>query len=68
MPFLNNYDVKISLNAGDNYISSQNTTKITIKPKNTAVTLNVKEYNVKEHVVVNVTASENGKVTLKLNG
>ncbi len=64
---VNNYDVKLSLNAGNNYLSSQNTTTITISPKNTDVTLNVKEYNAREHVIVNVTASENGKVTIKLN-
>ena len=64
---VNKYDIKVSLDVGNNYIPSQNTASITIAPKNTVVTLNTKEYDVDENVIVNVTASENGKVTLKLN-
>ncbi|WP_405309933.1 hypothetical protein [Methanobrevibacter sp.] len=63
---VNKYDVLVSLNAGSNYISSQNTASITISPKSTVVTLNTRDYNADEKVIVNVTASENGKATIKL--
>ena len=63
---VNKYDVLISLNAGSNYISSQNTASITISPKSTVVTLNTRDYDADEKVIVNVTASENGKATIKL--
>ena len=35
-------------------------------PKSTSITLNAKDYDNTEEVIVNVTASENGKVTIKL--
>ena len=63
---VNKYDVFVSLNAGSNYISSQNTASITISPKSTVVTLNTRDYDADEKVIVNVTASENGKATIKL--
>ena len=63
---VNKYDVLVSLNTGSNYISSQNTASITISPKSTVVTLNTKDYDADEKVIVNVTASENGKATIKL--
>uniref|UniRef100_UPI003865E4B5 right-handed parallel beta-helix repeat-containing protein n=1 Tax=Methanobrevibacter sp. TaxID=66852 RepID=UPI003865E4B5 len=63
---VNQYDVKISLDTGNNYIASQNTASITINPKSTVVTINTKEYGADEKVIVNVTASEKGIVTIKL--
>ena len=63
---VNSYDVKISLDAGKNYVPSQKTTSITIVPKSTSITLNAKDFDTTEKVIVNVTASENGKVTMKL--
>ena len=63
---VNTYTVTISLDAGDNYSPYQNTTSITIAPKNTSLTLNSKTYDAGERIIVNVTASENGKVTIKL--
>ena len=65
---VNNYDVTISLDAGNNYVPYQNTTSITITPKSTSITLNAKDYDTTEKVIVNVTASENGKVTMRLGG
>ena len=64
---VNKYDVEVSLDVGRNYVPSQNTASITISPKSTVVTLNTKEYSFDENIIVNVTASEKGKVTLKLN-
>ncbi len=63
---VNNYDVTISLDAGNNYVPYQNTTSITITPKSTSITLNAKDYDTTEKVIINVTASENGKVTMRL--
>lgn len=62
----NNYDVKINLDAGTNYVPSQKTTSITVAPKSTSITLNTKNYNVGDKVIVNVIASEKGSVTIKL--
>ena len=63
---VNNYGVTISLDAGNNYIPYQNTTSIVITPKSTSIVINAKNYDATEKVIVNVTASENGKVTIKL--
>ena len=65
---VNTYGVTINLTAGNNYIPFQNTTSITITPKSTSIALNAKDYDTTEKVIVNVTASENGKVTMRLGG
>ena len=62
---VNSYDITLNLNAGGNYVSDNNSTRISVSPKQTYLTLNVKEYESTENVIVNVTASENGKVTIK---
>ena len=63
---VNSYGVTINLTAGNNYVPFQNTTSITITPKSTSIALNAKDYDTTEKVIVNVTSSENGKVTIKL--
>ncbi|WP_458453467.1 Ig-like domain repeat protein [Methanobrevibacter sp.] len=65
---VNSYEVTINLTAGNNYVPFQNTTSITIAPKSTSIALNAKDYDTTEKVIVNVTASENGKVSIKLGG
>ena len=62
------YEVKLSFNAGSNYISAQNNTSLVVKPKNTSISLAVKTYYPDENVIINVTASETGKATVKING
>ncbi|WP_405305551.1 Ig-like domain repeat protein [Methanobrevibacter sp.] len=64
---VNSYDITLNLNAGSNYVSDNNSTKISVSPKQTDLTLIVKEYESTENVIVNVTATENGKVTIKCN-
>ena len=64
---VNGYDITLNLNAGSNYVSDNNSTKISVSPKQTDLTLIVKEYESTENVIVNVTATENGKVTIKCN-
>ena len=62
------YTVNVTFDAGTNYVSSKGATTISIAPKNTVVSLNVKDYNADEPVIVKVTASENGKATVKIGG
>lgn len=62
----NTYDVKMNLNVGNNYISATNSTKITISPKTVSLNLNAADSTYGNNVVVNVSASENGKITVKL--
>ena len=62
---VNSYDITLNLNAGSNYISDNNSTKISVSPKQTYSTLTVKEYESTENVIINVTATENGQVTIK---
>jgi predicted outer membrane repeat protein len=61
---VNNYEVTISLDAGDNYVPYQNITSVAVISKSTYVTLDAGDYDTGENVVVNVTASQNGDVII----
>ena len=63
---VNSYEVSATFDGGKNFNTSSDKGSFEISPKNTAVSLNVKDYNVDEKVIVNLTASENGKATIKL--
>lgn len=60
------YNVEIILDAGNNYISPKNTTTLLVIQKETTLTLNVRDSIYGEDVIVNVTASENGNVSVRL--
>ena len=63
---VNTYDLTLNLNAGSNYISDNNLTKITVNPKVVSLTVGVVDYIYGNNVIVNVSASENGKITVKV--
>ena len=63
---VNTYDIDLSLDAGSNYTIATANAKFTVNPKKTTVELNVNNCIYGENVIVNVTASENGKVTIRL--
>jgi len=63
---VDNYGMTINLTAGNNYVPYQNTTSIAITPKITSIAINAKDYDTTEKVIVNVTTTENGKVSIKL--
>ena len=60
------YNVNVNLDLGENYISSYKNASFTVYPKPTDVILSVKDYFYGENVVVNVSSTERGKVTIKL--
>lgn len=64
------YDVNVSFDAGNNYNKSSNSTKITINPKETYVTVATKGGNYKsygENISIRVIASEKGVVEVKVD-
>ena len=60
------YAVEVSLDAGNNYTKPINTTQVTIESKQTTVDVNVKNSTYGENVIVNVTASENGEISVNI--
>ena len=60
------YEVNATFDGGKNYQTSSDKTLLVITPKSTSITLNTKNYDTTEKVIVNVTASENGKATIKV--
>ena len=60
------YEVNAAFDGGKNYQTSSDKTLLVISPKSTSITLNSKNYDTTEKVIVNVTASENGKITIKV--
>ena len=60
------YSVDVNLDAGDNYTHPSAIKTIKINPKETNVNVNVKNCIYGENVIINVTSTENGLITVKL--
>ena len=60
------YSIDVTLDAGNNYTKPSINTKVNITPKDTTVNVDIKNSIYGENVVVNVTASENGLITVKV--
>jgi hypothetical protein len=57
-------NIKVTLDAGNNYTKPTRNTSVTITPKPTTVSVNVTDSVYGENVIVNVSASENGRITV----
>lgn len=60
------HNVTIVLKSSNNYNESTYNTEFTVSKKQTSITLNVEDSVYGEEVIVNVTASEDGKITLTI--
>ena len=60
-----NHEVSVVLTPSNkNYLESSHNTDFTVSKKQTSVNLNVTDMNYGEEVIINVTASDDGKITL----
>ena len=59
-------NIEISLNAGNNYISAYNSTKLTIYPKMVSLKLDINNSTYGSNVIANIAVNESGNVIVKV--
>lgn len=59
-------NIKITLDAGNNYTKPTRNVTVTINPKPTNTFVNVADSIYGENIIVNVSASENGRITIQI--